>query len=269
MRRVRRCGGRLIWRALAAFIAAIGPCTPTHAGDGDPTESNQQRPRFEFWSGAQAYDHVWSAYSGTTMAPFGAIQEDGVRLRLVTGYGADSYSGPRAVGVGSQIIKLNGTASFADALVGYHKQLGPLTLKVFAGLTAADNQVKPDDPETIIRGLGFGGKVAIETWWNLGDQAWTSVDLSWGSLYQSYAARARLGWRFMPALSIGPEAGLIGNVECDIVRVGGFVRYELASGEISVSGGASNDKLRGGSGSLLTAAQASTPVAMVSWLTRF
>jgi len=203
------------------------------------------------------------------VAPFGAIQEGGLRLRLVTGYGADTYSGPRAVGAGSQIITFNGSASFADALVGYHKQLGPLTLKMFAGLAAADRQIKPDDPETGIRGFGFGGKVAIETWWNLGDQAWTAVDLSWGSLYQSYAARARLGWRFTPALSVGLDAGVLGNLECDIVRLGGFVRYELARGEISISAGASNDKLRDSSSGLLSAAQASAPFAMLSWLTRF
>jgi hypothetical protein len=72
----------------------------------------------------------------------------------------------------------------------------------------------------------------------------------------------------MPALSAGLEAGAVGNLECDIVRVGGFVRYELASGEISLSGGASNDKLRdGGSGPAIV--QASAPFAMLSWLTRF
>src|ERR1700694_1916604 len=114
MRRIRRCGGRLIWRAFAAFIVATGAGTATHAGGGGPTESALQRPRFEVWAGAQAYDRVWSLYSGSTVALFGAIQEDGVRLRLVAGYGADSYSGPRAVGAGSQIIKFNGTASFAD-----------------------------------------------------------------------------------------------------------------------------------------------------------
>src|SRR5262245_33439002 len=138
MRRIRRCGGRLIWRAIALLTAAIAPCTPTHAGEGGPTESDSQRPRFEFRAGAQAYQRVWSAYSGTTVAPFGAIQEDGLRLRLATGYGADTYSGPRALGTRSQVIKFNGTTSFADALVGYHKQLGPLTLKVFTGLTATD-----------------------------------------------------------------------------------------------------------------------------------
>ena len=53
----------------------------------------------------------------------------------------------------------------------------------------------------------------------------------------------------MPALSAGLEAGAAGNLECDIVRVGGFVRYELASGEISAFPAAqSNDKLLEGGG---------------------
>ena len=47
------------------------------------------------------------------------------------------------------------------------------------------------------------------------------------------------------------------------------MRYELASGEISISAGASNDKLRDSSSGLLSAARASAPFAMLSWLTRF
>jgi hypothetical protein len=142
-------------------------------------------------------------------------------------------------------------------------------VKVFAGVAIADRQARPDDIETVVRGTGLGGKMALETWWNLGEAAFTSVDLSWGSLYQSYAARARLGWRLTPALSAGLEAGAAGNIECDIIRAGLFVRYEWTSGEMSLSGGATNDKLREGNGGLLSATQAGSPFAMVSWLTRF
>ncbi len=154
MRRVRRCGGGLIWRALAALVAAAAswiPPDPAQADDG-PLSGDTSRYRFELWSGAQAYDHIWSLYSGATVAPLGGIQDDGVRLRIVAGYGADRYSGPRAVGGGSQVVSFKGTGSFADLLLGYHQQLGPLTVKAYAGLAAADRQVTPDDPETVIRG---------------------------------------------------------------------------------------------------------------------
>src|SRR5437870_2497512 len=111
MCRVRRCGGVLIWRALAALAAMGGPWTAAHADDTSQASDDLQPAHFEFWTGAQAYDHVWSLYSGSTVAPFGSVQEDGVRLRLVAGYGADRYSGPRALGVGSHIVAFKGTGS--------------------------------------------------------------------------------------------------------------------------------------------------------------
>jgi hypothetical protein len=249
------------WQVGATLCAAVGILAPVNADEGGHPE-NQSRPaRFEFWSGAEGHRRAWSIYAGTTAAPFGAIQEDGVRVRIVGGYGTDSYSGTGGV-------EFKGTTSFADALLGYHSQLGPLTVKVFAGLTAADRQIRPADPAANIHGTGLGGKVQLETWWNLGDRAWTAVDLSWGSLHQSYAGRARLGWRLLPELSAGIEAGAVGDVDCGIVRAAAFVRYELAGGEMSVSGGVANDRLLDGKVSP-SAAGASTPFAMLSWLTRF
>jgi hypothetical protein len=255
-------GGRLSLRAVAVLVAATGLSAQARADDAAAL------PRFEFWTGAQAFDHVWSLYSGASVAPFGGIQEDGLRLRAVGGYGAYSYSGPRAAGLTSQVVKFHGTSTFTDLLVGYHKQLGPVTVKAFGGLMGADHRLNPDDPETGIRGAGFGGKVALETWWTISDAAWSSVDVSWGSLHHTYATRARLGWRVLPALSAGLEAGAAGNVEGDVVRGGAFVRYEWSGGEVSVSGGASNDKLLEAGAGAITA-KSSVPFATFSWLTRF
>jgi hypothetical protein len=132
----------------------------------------------------------------------------------------------------------------------------------------AHRQISPNDPAARIHGPGLGGKVAIEGWLNLSDRAWTAVDLSWGSVDQSYAGRVRLGWRFIPELSAGLEADAVGNIDCDIIRAGAFVRYELTSGEMSIAGGIANDQLLAGNGSS-SPAGSGTPFAMVSWLTRF
>ena len=48
------------------------------------------------------------------------------------------------------------------------------------------------------------------TWWTIGERAWTSLDVSWGSLHDGYAGRGRLGWRLLPLLSVGLEAGAAG-----------------------------------------------------------
>jgi hypothetical protein len=260
MRWLRGNGERLLGRAFAALLVAIAQFTGVRADGTGQADVAPGATRFEVWTGAQAYRHVWSLYSGTSVAPFGSIQDDGFRLRLVGGYGSDTYSG----GAG---VKFTGATSFVDALAGYQRQLGPLTLKVFAGLMATDRQVSPYDPAAV-QGLGVGGKVVAEGWLNLGDRAWTAVDASWGSLHQSYDGRARLGWRLVPALSTGLEAGVHKDVDSGIVRAAMFLRYELPSGEISISGGLANDRLLE-ERKTFSAAHAGHPFAMVNLLTRF
>jgi hypothetical protein len=225
-------------------------------------------PRVELYSGAEAFRHAWSLYTGATFAPFGSILEDGLRLRAAGGYGAYMYSGARAFGPTSQIVDFDGEAGFGEFLVGYHKQLGRLSLKLYGGVVVSQHLISPDDPETAIRGQGIGGKAALEGWWDMTDRAWTSLDLSWASLYDSYAAHARLGWRLTPSLSAGLEAGAGGNVESNIARLGGFVRYEWAGGELAVSGGVANDALLEGAGNP-SIADANVPYATLSWLMRF
>jgi hypothetical protein len=212
---------------LAAGVAAAIDCLPAHAQVAVAPEQRppelQAAPRFEAWVGAQAFHRLWSLYSGTMFAPFGSVREDGVRLRVVGGYG--DYT--------------TGTMAFADLLLGYHKQLGSLTIKFLAGLTAEDRHA--DDPSSSLDGANWGGKAVLETWWNVTDQVWLSTDLSWGSLHTSYSGRARLGWRLSADLSLGVEGGAAGALERDIARVGGFVRYEWATGEASLSAGMAFD----------------------------
>jgi hypothetical protein len=250
---------------LAAFVAGAGVAPARSADAGGDARS---APRVELYSGAEAFRHAWSLYTGATFAPFGSILEDGLRLRAAGGYGAYTYSGARAVGPTSQIIDFGGEAGFAEFLVGYHKQLGSWSFKLYGGGTLSQHHVSPDDPETVIRGQGLGGKVVLESWWDMTERSWTSLDLSWASLYDSYSARARLGWRLLPSLSAGLEAGASGNVEGDIARLGAFVRYEWAGGELAVSGGIANDALLEGAGNP-DIAEASVPYATLSWLMRF
>jgi hypothetical protein len=111
-----------------------------------------------------------------------------------------------------------------------------------------------------------GGKALLETWLNLGERAWSALDLAWNSADHGYGARLRLGWRLLPEVSVGLDGGIVGNADGDIVRTALFVRYETARGELSVSGGVANDGLIDGSRAI---GGQSTPFAMLSWLTRF
>ena len=218
----------------------------------------------EFSVGAEASRQAWSVYSGVTVAPFGALSEDGLRLRTTGGYGGFRYAGLRPSGGSSELVKFRGTVSFADLLVGYHRQLGPLTLKLYAGATATRHAIDPFDPEAEVQGAGVGGKAAVETWWTISDMAWTSLDLSYATLHETYAGRLRVGLRVVPVLSAGVEVAANGNIDGRTGRVGGFLRYEWAQGEVSASGGLMTDwadieKVDAHGGGYAT----------ISWLNRF
>ena len=218
-----RSGSYLLLRnALMALAVAVGTMRLSPSAAAAPPEQ-QVHQAFEVWAGAEAFHRVWSMYAGGTYAPFGSVHTDGFRVRAVAGYGAYSYTSPRWTGASTQVHEFHGSTSFADLLAGYHKQLGRVTIKFLAGLTVADQYV--DDPEADA-GTHFGAKAVLETWWNITDRAWTSVDLSWTTLHDVYGARARLGWRLWPALSLGVEGGATGTWDYDTARVGGFVRYE-------------------------------------------
>jgi hypothetical protein len=228
---------------LTVHHAAAAAATVCHAlGLGlDAAAAPPERrdtPAFEMWAGAEVFQRVWSMYTGGTYAPFGDVHSDGFRIRAMAGYGAYGYASPRWTGAGTQALEFRGMASFADLLLGYHKQLGPVTIKVLTGLTLLDQS--SNDPEAP-SGTEVGAKAVLETWWTITDRAWASVDLSLTTLQDVYGARARLGWRLWPALSIGVEGGATGSLDYDTARIGGFVRYTWANGEASLSGGLASD----------------------------
>jgi Cellulose biosynthesis protein BcsS len=237
---VLRSGCQLFLICIAPLIATTADCSAQTllAAEGG-TPSNQAPPQLEFWTGAEVFQQVWSIYAGGQFAPFGSIQQDGFRMRLVGGYGAYRYTSPRWNGLATQELAFHGSVTFADLLAGYHQQFGSLTIKILGGLTATDRVV--DDPDARDTGTRAGGKAVIETWWNVTDQVWTSVDFSWSTLGNVYGSRARIGWRWWPQLSVGLEGGATGSWDYDTARIGGFARYEWPSGEMSVSGGVSGD----------------------------
>lgn len=244
-------------------------------------------PGTNFWretfSGADVTSNVWLLYSGVTLAPTSDIYGDGVRFRAAGGYGQYRYSGHRAGDPKDKRREFKATLTYAEALLGYQKRFGELTAKAFVGVAAIDHTILPDDPIAagglLTQGLEYGVKGVLELWLNLGSDAWTSLDTSWTSAHQTYAARWRLGYRLLPTVSVGAEAALNGNAISgnDVLedgsrreplrpqgRLGIFARYEWNGGEVSVSGGLANDAYDFGSTGGFNNAYGT-----INWLTRF
>ena len=82
--------------AMASAAIAMLTAHP-NAARADPAEPTQPKYGWvEVFSGADATRDVWLLYSGVTLAPWSKdIYSDGVRLRVVSGYGQYNYIGRR------------------------------------------------------------------------------------------------------------------------------------------------------------------------------
>jgi len=88
----------------------------------------------------------------------------------------------------------------------------------------------------------FRGKAVVETWTNLTPAIWLALDGSWTQAHETYSARARLGYRVLPQLSIGFEEALLGNTSGDLARSGLFARYDWSGGEVALAAGVSGQR---------------------------
>lgn len=271
--------------ALALGLIASMPA----AVAGDQAAVN---PRWrEVWSGADVSSDVWLVYSGVTIAPWSHIHGDGVRLRVVGGYGQYHYEDKRLNANTIRWQGFNARTEFTDVLAGYLMRFGPLTAKAFTGASFINHDIDPFDDQTVAIGADFGIKGVIELWLNMGDHAWSSLDLSYSTAHDTGAVRFRSGYRILPNISAGVEAGL--NVDAqgkcrmqgqgqdrvgclhdyekaedpltllDYSRAGVFLRYEWEGGEISASGGVLHPAFKP------TEQFEVDPYATVTWITQF
>lgn len=280
------------WPAAAAALLADAACSLS--ADADPAKE----PSGQVWAGADVSSNVWLIYSGVTLAPWSSIYDDGFRFRAAGGYGGYKYAFTHHVPdveTGGAFSRRNrdATTYFGDVLVGYLKRFGELTAKAFVGASVIGHEIELGD-EVVGFGDEVGVKGVVELWLNIGERGWGSLDMWWSSAHDTRAARARLGYRVWPQLSIGLEAGLnvdaegecritgkksagcghvvisdTGMVERDLARAklldygraGAFVRYEWGWSELSVSAGVLKDTF--------SDKDDVAPYVTVNWLAQF
>jgi hypothetical protein len=225
--------------ALTGQVAIVVASDDVEKTSWHEKTSTDVEPKREFWAGAESFRNVWSLYTGSTYALGGNLRQDGFRLRAVSAMSHYAYSGKRYSPAAGDAVTVDfaGDAKQIDVLAGYQWSRGPLTVKSFAGWQITGHAIAPFDPETEVQGKLSGAKGALEIWYNIGNVAWASLDLSYARAYNAYSHRGRLGWRATERFSVGGELSIVGHDESDVRRAGAFVRYDDGVNEISGQGG--------------------------------
>lgn len=211
------------------------------------------------WSGTQATENSWYAYSGLIYAPGGDIGADGWRLRAATGGGTYSYSGRLpAEPVDTPDVDFQGQEADAELAAGYQQRFGPMIARAFLGASYVDHDVRPRDVFNEVSGTAYGALGRVEIWWDIDARTWASAGGSYGTAFSTYSVYASTGYRVLPDLSLGVEAGGFGNATLDAGRIGALLKWDTGYGELSAAGGLSGDY-----------ADPTTPYGHIDWLVRF
>ncbi len=195
---------------VAASAAAFGLIAPANAGDMGPAPMPAPAPRGVFFSGVDTIVGSTYAYDGVVVALNGDLTRDGFMVRLYGSY------------VQYDLDVGHGTGWQGDAMIGYKFSRGPVWGSIFIGVDSQDYDLSPDDPTSRVRGNETGFKVAGDLSTAYGSPIYASIAGNYSTAFDSYWARARVGVH-RDRLTWGPEYAVLGNIDFDAQRVGGFV----------------------------------------------
>jgi hypothetical protein len=246
------------WGGLAAVLAR-GLVASVAAGAPLIAKADDGPASVEVWSGAQVTENSWYAYSGLVYAFGGDVLADGWLLRATGGGGAYSYPGRLPLQpLDSPDVDFMGDTVAGDVAIGYQQRFGAAIAKAFVGASYAEHLIVPEDVLNPVTGTEFGVVAAVETWIDVDDATWVSLGGSYSTAFSCYAANIATGYRLLPELSLGVEAGAFGNSNLDAGRIGALVKWDTAYGELTAAAGLSGDY-----------ADPSTSYGRASWLVRF
>jgi hypothetical protein len=230
-------------RALLFFLACHGPAL---AGDA-PVRADLTAPknRSFFFSGLDVGGSSVFAWAGIGAAPFGHLEDDGLRIRIFGGTGRYRY---RTVGTASG--RNESDVGAGEILIGFHRSLPNAGVTFYLGPQIEHQRAAEPDPGNMT-GAEFGLKAAIELHARLDPLRLINASASASTVKRAYHARAALLREVSPALAIGFEAAVYGDARYLEPRGGVFVSTKRGNSVLAVSAGvlAHSDK---GNGAFVT-----------------
>ncbi|MEM7774587.1 MAG: cellulose biosynthesis protein BcsS [Pseudomonadota bacterium] len=246
---------------IAALVLQLSVMAPVAAQDG--WDALPPPGHIEAWTGVIVRGSNWSGYTGATISPFAGITDEGLRLRVVTGYGGYSYDrtasvpvtttgkGHETTDVREVTMTYDAEYSFADVLIGYQFQTGPLTTKVFVGPSTTFYTMTPRDMDFMERSE-YGVKGALEFWYNATDQIFLKADVAGGyyldndKTFATVDVNTAAGYRLGSDWQLGVEAALTSKRRYLTLSGGLFTRYLWTEDQSTrLSGGFTHDDYGG------------------------
>lgn len=230
----------------AAFLLAFG-ATGAFAADwytGSPVNSRPGGAASPLaaidLSFSAAKDQLSGALVGM-VAPFGGLETNGFRVRMIGVLGGYRYDA-NAAGVGL----VTGNQVGGSLLMGYEWIVDRTKVGLFGGLDVISNRLDKYDPDNNTEGATIGARIGLDFYSRPTDATYAAGTFSFTTANSGYYMRLRGGMSIYEQTYLGPELLVLGDSFYTQWRMGvGLHNIELGPVKIGVSTGFVSDSSRG------------------------
>ena len=231
--------------ASTSYISFFDPSPPATYGAAPPAASSVEPiapPKFgvaiDAAVTADTKDSKFATVIGT-IAPFGNLDQSGMRLRLGGVVGQYAYTN-------STLGRVNGTQEDGSFMIGYEWVGRKGSFGVYGGADFNNNKTDKYDSANSSVGQATGAKIAIDFNYRPTDYTMFSGVASFSSAHNAYYSRLKAGYAIAPQVFIGPEAIFMGDDFFKQWRIGGHVTgAKFGILQVGASAGVLVDKVRG------------------------
>ncbi|MBX9761120.1 MAG: cellulose biosynthesis protein BcsS [Beijerinckiaceae bacterium] len=179
-----------------------------------------------------------------TVAPFGGLEQNGLRIRLMGLLGGYSYDAT-ALGVG----KVSGNQVGGSLMLGHDWIVEKTKFGVFGGLDVINNQLDKFDPDNKTEGTTIGFKAGFDFYTTPTKSTMATGTFAFSTANSAYYMRLKGGIAVYEQVYIGPETLVMGDSFYSQWRLGLHLSgVKLGPLQFGVSGGYVNDAVRGAGG---------------------
>jgi hypothetical protein len=175
-----------------------------------------------------------------TIAPFGNLEESGMRFRAGASVGGYTYTSTTPTR-----RDIEGSQQAGNVMAGYEHVGNAMKIAGFAGIEVRNTELTPIDRNNKSRGAMGGLRVALDFYMQPTDWSMLSANFTFSTINTSYYGRIKGGIAIAQGLYVGPEFLMIGDDTSGQYRLGVHMTgLKVGALQFGVSGGYVSQKER-------------------------
>lgn len=225
--------------ALAVCLTAGLFAFPASSNDAPLTPPSLKDRLFAF-GGVDTARGSTSAWMGLVASPLTRLRDNGMRIRVMGGYGRYSYDTSNVPGGVN-----DGDYTSGEFMLGWRHDIRGVIVTTYLGGHIEHHSLANPDPGNPVTGTTAGIKAIVELFARPAPGWIASANASLSSVYAGYSLRGMIARELNPKLLLGLEAAFLGNERYHEPRAGLAAQFMWGEQILSLAAGALDNSDKG------------------------